>query len=139
MTMDSDKKLVIMFACIHNAGRSQMACALFNKYKKQPNIVGISAGTEPADHVHENVVKVMNLLHHIDLSQVQPTKLTPELASTVNTIVTMGCNEKCPYVPGVKIIDWHIADPKNGDLDATITIHNTIESLVKEFIKINCF
>ncbi|CAO3639529.1 unnamed protein product [Cunninghamella echinulata] len=117
----ADKEIIIMFACIHNAGRSQMASALFNKYKTKSNVKGISAGTEPAEHVHPNVVQAMNELHGIDLSQVEPTLLTPELAKTVHTIVTMGCNEKCPYVPGVKIIDWKIPDPKNSDYEGTLT------------------
>ncbi|CAO3648252.1 unnamed protein product [Cunninghamella echinulata] len=133
----ADKETIIMFACIHNAGRSQMASALFNKYKTKPNVKGISAGTEPADHVHPNVVQVMNELHGINLSQVEPTLLTEELAKTVQTIITMGCNEKCPYVPGVEIIDWKIPDPKNSDYEGTVDIHNYIESLIKEYIEIN--
>ncbi|CAO3614939.1 unnamed protein product [Cunninghamella blakesleeana] len=137
MADNSNKQTIIMFACIKNAGRSQISCSLFNKYKTNPNVKGISAGTNPGDHVHPNVVQVMKDLHDIDLSQVKPVLLTTELAKTVKTIVTLGCGEKCPYVPGVEIIDWNIPDPKDSDYDGTVEIHNYIDSRIKEFIEAN--
>jgi protein-tyrosine-phosphatase len=132
----SQEQTTIIFACIHNAGRSQMAAALFNKYKHVDNVVGISAGTEPADKVHPNVVEVMKDLD-VDLSQGKPQRLTEELAKQANIIVTMGCNEKCPYVPGVKIIDWQIPDPKNSNQEATIKIRDYIKDQIENFIKEN--
>ncbi|KAG2237645.1 protein tyrosine phosphatase [Thamnidium elegans] len=130
--MDTQQK--IMFACIHNAGRSQMATAFFNKHKTSDKVLGISAGSVPADKVHPNVVEVMAAIG-IDLSNVKPQKLTKELAETVSIIVTMGCNEACPYVPGVQIIDWLIPDPKGSDANSTLTIRDDIEERIKQFIK----
>ncbi|KAG0252289.1 hypothetical protein DFQ27_008166 [Actinomortierella ambigua] len=126
----------IMFACVHNAGRSQMAAAFFNKHKTQDDIRGISAGTNPASEVHP-VVKDAMMEIGIDLSRIQPTKLTPELAKTCSTIVTMGCGETCPYVPGVKIIDWSITDPKNKPLEQVRDIRGEIETKIKEFVAEN--
>ncbi|KAF9933388.1 hypothetical protein FBU30_005597 [Linnemannia zychae] len=125
-----------MFACVHNAGRSQMAAAFFNKHKTHDGVKGISAGTNPGNEVHPVVRDVMMEIG-IDLSHIQPTKLTPELAKTCSTIVTMGCGETCPYVPGVKIIDWGITDPKNKPLDEVRSIRDEIEGRIKEFIKEN--
>lgn len=133
-----NQQTTIIFACIHNAGRSQMAAALFNKYKTSENVNGISAGTEPADKVHPNVVKVMQEMD-VDLTQAKPQKLTEELAKGANMIITMGCNEKCPYVPGVKIIDWKIPDPKNLNVEETIKIRDYIKEQIQEFIKENNF
>ncbi|KAF8976355.1 hypothetical protein BGZ46_008330 [Entomortierella lignicola] len=127
---------VILFACIHNAGRSQMAAAFFNKHSTQKGIKGISAGTNPASEVHKVVREIM-LEVGIDLSQIKPVKLTPELAQTVTTIVTMGCGETCPHVPGVKVIDWQITDPKNKPIDEAREIRDEIEKKIKMFIKEN--
>ncbi|KAG0368257.1 phosphotyrosine protein phosphatase I superfamily [Gamsiella multidivaricata] len=126
----------IMFACVHNAGRSQMAAAFFNKHKTQESIKGLSAGTNPASEVH-GVVREIMLEVGIDLSNVQPVKLTPELARTVSTIVTMGCGETCPYVPGVNIIDWIIVDPKNKSVKEAREIRDEIENRIKMFIAEN--
>ncbi|KAF9345654.1 hypothetical protein BGX26_002904 [Mortierella sp. AD094] len=126
----------IMFACVHNAGRSQMAAAFFNKHVTQKGIKGISAGTNPATEVH-GVVREIMLEVGVDLSNIKPVKLTPELAQTVSTIVTMGCGETCPYVPGVKIIDWKITDPKNKPIDEARDIRDEIESKIKAFIQEN--
>ncbi|KAG0038565.1 hypothetical protein BGZ82_011611 [Podila clonocystis] len=126
----------IMFACVHNAGRSQMAAAFFNKHKSQDTVKGISAGTNPASEVHPVVREIM-LEVGIDLSNITPVKLTPELAKTVSTIVTMGCGETCPYVPGVQIVDWNITDPKNKPLDEARVIRDEIESRIKAFVTEN--
>ncbi|KAG0285585.1 hypothetical protein BGZ96_010186 [Linnemannia gamsii] len=126
----------IMFACVHNAGRSQMAAAFFNVHATQDGMKGISAGTNPASEVH-GVVRDIMLEKNIDLSHIQPVKLTPELAKTCSTIVTMGCGETCPYVPGVKIIDWKITDPKNKPIDEAREIRDEIENKIKEFIAEN--
>lgn len=126
----------IMFACVHNAGRSQMAAAFFNKHRTQDSVKGISAGTNPASEVHPVVQEIM-LEVGIDLSNITPVKLTPELAKTVSTIVTMGCGEACPYVPGVQIVDWAITDPKNKPVDEARVIRDEIENRIKVFIAEN--
>ncbi|KAF9905973.1 hypothetical protein EC991_001132 [Linnemannia zychae] len=123
----------IMFACIHNAGRSQMAAAFFNKHKTSPSIKGISAGTNPATEVHPVVREIM-LEIGIDLTDITPVKLTTELAKTVSTIVTMGCGETCPFVPGVKIVDWAVTDPKNKSTEEARAIRDEIEQRIKEFV-----
>ncbi|EFA79047.1 predicted protein [Heterostelium album PN500] len=106
----------IIFACVHNAGRSQMAATFFKLHNRHTDTVGVSAGTNPADHVHPVVQETMSELG-IDLSSNVPKKLTKELATESCMIVTMGCEEQCPYVLGVKIVDWHIEDPKNKPAD----------------------
>ncbi|KAF9210504.1 hypothetical protein BGZ59_009361 [Podila verticillata] len=126
----------IMFACVHNAGRSQMAAAFFNKHRTQDTVKGVSAGTNPASKVHPVVREIM-LEVGIDLSSITPVKLTPELAKTVTTIVTMGCGETCPYVPGVKIVDWSLTDPKNKPVDEARVIRDEIENRIKVFIAEN--
>ncbi|KAG0325632.1 hypothetical protein BG000_001731 [Podila horticola] len=126
----------IMFACVHNAGRSQMAAAFFNKHRTQDSVKGISAGTNPASEVHPVVREIM-LEVGIDLSNITPVKLTPELAKTVSTIVTMGCGEACPHVPGVQIVDWAITDPKNKPVDEARVIRDEIENRIKVFIAEN--
>ncbi|KAF9093337.1 hypothetical protein BGX23_003409 [Mortierella sp. AD031] len=125
-----------MFACIHNAGRSQMAAAFFNKHKTRNDIKGISAGTNPASEVHGVVREIMSEVG-IDLSNITPVKLTTELAKTVSTIVTMGCGETCPYVPGVKIVDWAVTDPKNKSVEEARVIRDEIEQRIKDFIAEN--
>ncbi|PWA03574.1 hypothetical protein BB558_000256 [Smittium angustum] len=124
----------IVFACIHNAGRSQMAAAFFNLHNKQPEIIGMSAGTNPADHVHEVVAQVL-LEKNIDITKNTPQKLTSDLVSEGDIIITMGCGEKCPYVPGVKIIDWDLEDPKNKPIERVREIRDEIENRVIDFIK----
>ncbi|KAG0375828.1 hypothetical protein BGX24_008602 [Mortierella sp. AD032] len=125
-----------MFACVHNAGRSQMAAAFFNKHKTNSSIKGISAGTNPATEVHPVVREIM-LEVGIDLTNITPVKLTTELAQTVSTIVTMGCGETCPFVPGVKIIDWAITDPKNKPVEEARAIRDEIEQRIKDFVAEN--
>ncbi|KAF9580008.1 hypothetical protein BGW38_003513 [Lunasporangiospora selenospora] len=126
----------IMFACVHNAGRSQMAAAFFNKHKTQDGVKGISAGTNPASEVH-SVVRSIMLEKDVDLTNITPVKLTPELAKTCSTIITMGCGETCPYVPGVTIIDWKITDPKDKSQDDARKIRDEIETKIKVFIAEN--
>ena len=100
-----------LFACVHNAGRSQMAAALFNLYADRSGCLAISAGTETADHVHPEVVEVMREVG-VDLSSERPRRLTDDPARTASVLVTMGCGEACPFVPGLRIIDWALPDPK---------------------------
>ena len=126
-----------LFACVHNAGRSQMAAALFNVYADQSQCRGISAGTQPATHVHPEVVRVMREIG-IDLSSSRPQRLTPELARTASVLVTMGCGEACPFVPGLKTIDWALEDPKGQSLEAVRTIRDEIHEKVKALIRSEC-
>lgn len=126
-----------LFACIHNAGRSQMAAALFNRYANARGCIAISAGTEPADHVHDEVVQVMQEIG-IDLCSAKPQKLTNELARTASVLVTMGCGESCPFVPGLQTIDWALTDPKGQSLEAVRAIRDEIHDRVKRLIETEC-
>lgn len=125
---------IIIFACVHNAGRSQMAKAFFNQLADVSKFKVVSAGTQPAAKVHPEVLEVMNEVG-IDLSQAQPTLLTQELAVEANLLVTMGCGENCPYVPGLKIIDWALIDPKGKDIESVRAIRDQIKKLVSELLK----
>jgi glycerol uptake facilitator-like aquaporin len=112
-----------LFACVHNAGRSQMAAALFNLYANRDGCVAISAGTQPAEHVHPAVVQAMQEIG-VDLTSAKPQKLTEELARTASVLVTMGCGEACPYAPGLRTIDWALPDPKGQPLEAVCSIRD---------------
>jgi glycerol uptake facilitator-like aquaporin len=126
-----------LFACVHNAGRSQMAAALFNLYADRAGCLAISAGTDPTDRVHPEVVQVMQEIG-IDLSSAKPQRLTPELAKTASVLVTMGCGEACPFVPNLRTIDWALPDPKGQSLDAVRAIRDEIHKRVKELIHAEC-
>ena len=123
----------VLFACVHNAGRSQMAAALFNLLADPEAARAISAGTEPAWRVHPEVISAMREIG-IDLAHVHPQKLTPELAQQAQVLVTMGCGDKCPFVPGARIEDWPLRDPKGQSLDVVREIRAEIESRVKDLI-----
>ncbi|HWC18192.1 MAG TPA: aquaporin [Terriglobales bacterium] len=125
-----------IFACIHNAGRSQMASAFFNLYAAK-GCHAISAGTMPADRVHPEVMEVMQEIG-IDLSEAKPQKLTDELARHADVLVTMGCGEACPFVPGLRIIDWSIADPKGQPLGTVRGIRDQIHEQIKALIRQDC-
>lgn len=126
----------IIFACIHNAGRSQMAAAFFNKLADSKKAFAISAGTEPAAKVHPEVLTVMSELN-IDLSMAKPTLLTSELAQNAQLLVTMGCGEKCPYIPGLKIREWNLEDPKGKGIDQVRFIRDQIRQLSLDLINEN--
>ena len=99
----------VLFVCVQNAGRSQMSEALFRRASGGRH-AACSAGTRPAEHVHPEVVAVMEELG-VDLSSRVPQRLTTELAERADVVVTMGCGDECPYVPGVQYIDWDLPDP----------------------------
>ena len=126
-----------LFACLHNAGRSQMAAALFNLYADRIGCLAISAGTQPADHVHPEVVEVMREIG-VELSSAKPQLLTHELAETASVLVTMGCGEACPFVPNLRTIDWALPDPKGQSLEAVRAIRDGIHDRVKELIRSEC-
>ncbi|MBX9766946.1 MAG: arsenate reductase ArsC [Bdellovibrionales bacterium] len=123
----------VIFACVHNAGRSQMAAAFFNKYADPTEARAISAGTNPAKHVHPEVLAVMNEIG-LDLSTAQPTLLTEDLAKDANLLITMGCGENCPYVPGLRVEDWGLQDPKGKDLESVRAIRDQIKKFVEKLI-----
>ncbi|HMO22759.1 MAG TPA: arsenate reductase ArsC [Candidatus Melainabacteria bacterium] len=124
----------VLFACVHNAGRSQMAAALFNQLAPDQSMVAISAGTQPAERVHPEVVQVMSELD-IDLSNAQPQLLTEELAGQADLLITMGCGEACPYVPGLKRLDWPLKDPKGEAIDDVRAVRDEIRERVSVLLK----
>lgn len=124
----------VIFACVHNAGRSQMAAALFNAAADPARAHGISAGTAPGPHVHPVVVDAMRELH-IDLARARPQRLTDDLARGATMLVTMGCGEACPHVPGLERDDWPLADPKDRPLDDVRAIRDDIARRVTALVQ----
>lgn len=123
----------VLFACVHNAGRSQMAAALFNKLADPAKARAISAGTEPGPRVHPEVLAAMKEIG-IDLSEAKPQKLTKESAASVRILVTMGCGEACPVVPGVRREDWPLPDPKAQPIARVREIRDEIEKRVRALL-----
>jgi arsenate reductase (thioredoxin) len=119
----------VLFACTHNAGRSQMAAALFNLLADPHRAEATSAGTDPAPEVHPGVVTAMGELG-ADLSDAHPRILTDEIVRSANLVITMGCGEECPVVPGVERMDWPLEDPKDRPLDEVRTIRDEIRARV---------
>jgi arsenate reductase len=124
----------IIFACVHNAGRSQMAAAFFNHLADPAVARAISAGTQPAERVHPEVLEAMREVG-IDLSNARPQKLTDQLAAGAEMLITMGCGEQCPYIPGVEIADWPLPDPKGQDMAAVRVIREEIAGRVRRLIE----
>jgi arsenate reductase (thioredoxin) len=120
----------VLFVCLHNAGRSQMSAALFERYAAEGDHAR-SAGTQPADRVHPVVVEAMRELD-IDLVDRVPQRLTDELAQWADIVVTMGCGDACPYIPGRRYIDWELADPARQPLSAVRAIRDDIARRVKD-------
>ncbi len=118
----------VLFVCLHNAGRSQMSAALFERAAGTRHEAD-SAGTTPADRVHPEVVEVMRELG-IDLADRVPRKLTNEAAQRADVVVTMGCGDECPYIPGKRYIDWELTDPKGRPIDAVRAIRDDIADRV---------
>lgn len=123
----------VIFACVHNAGRSQMAAAFFGALADPAKARAISAGTEPAARVHPEVLAAM-LEVGIDLSHAKPTKLTAELARGASLLITMGCGEACPVVPGLRRDDWPLQDPKGQSMDHVRRIRDDVRRRVVELI-----
>lgn len=124
----------VIFACRHNAGRSQMAAAFFNQVSDPTRAKALSAGTTPAQRVHPEVADVMRELG-IDLTAAKPQLLTTELAAGTRLLVTMGCGEECPYLPGVEVQDWPLEDPKGQPLARVREIRDEIQRRVTELIE----
>lgn len=125
---------LFIFACVHSAGRSQMAAALFNRAADPARVRAVAAGTQPAERVHPAVVEAMREIG-IDLSQARPQKLTEELAAQADTLITMGCGEQCPVVPGVRRDDWPLPDPAGQDLAAVRAIRDVIAARVTALVR----
>jgi arsenate reductase len=125
--------ITVLFACIHNAGRSQMAAAWFDALSEPTRARALSAGTEPGARVHPEVVEAMREVW-IDLSSVRPQRLTDELARGAGVLVTMGCGEACPVVPGLRRLDWPIEDPKGKPVERVRAIRDEVRGLVAAFI-----
>ena len=125
----------VIFACVHNAGRSQMAAAFFNQLADPTKSEAVSAGTEPGLSVHTEVVTVM-LEVGINLTQAMPKKLTQELAEGASLLITMGCGDKCPYVPGLRRDDWPLPDPKGLPLDEVRSIRDEVRRRVASLVQV---
>ena len=124
----------VIFACVHNAGRSQMAAAFFNHLVAPSKARALSAGTQPVERVHPEVVEVMKEVG-IDLSAAQPQRLTEELAKDADLLITMGCGDECPYVPGLKRDDWPLPDPKGQAIQEVRAIRDEIKKRVTELLR----
>jgi arsenate reductase (thioredoxin) len=120
----------VLFVCLHNAGRSQMSQALFDRAADARH-EALSAGTTPAERVHPEVVEAMRELD-IDLADRKPRALTRELAEHADVVVTMGCGDACPHIPGKRYLDWDLPDPKGRPLDEVRATRDEIERRVRE-------
>lgn len=123
----------VLFACIHNAGRSQMAAAWFNALADTTKARAISAGTQPGTRVHPEVLTAMREVD-IDLSDITPQRLTDELAATASILVTMGCGEACPVVPGLRPLDWPLEDPKGKPVERVREIRDEVRERVSALL-----
>jgi len=127
--------ITVLFACVHNAARSQMAAAFFNAIADPARARAISAGTNPGERVHPVVVRAMGE-SGLDLSRAVPKKLTPELAREAQILVTLGCGEACPVVPGARVIDWPVPDPKDQAIESVRELRADLEKRVRDLIKV---
>lgn len=123
----------VIFACVHNAGRSQMANAFFNLLADPQKARSISAGTDPGPRVHPEVVTAMRE-KAIDVANARPQRLTTELASGAQLLITMGCGDACPVVPGLARDDWPLEDPKGQSVERVREIRDEIEDRVRQLV-----
>jgi arsenate reductase len=124
----------VLFACIHNAGRSQMAAAMFNALADKTKAQAVSAGTEPGPRVHPEVLQAMREVG-VDLEGVSPRKLTDELAKESAILITMGCGEQCPHIPGLRRMDWPLEDPKGKPVERVREIRDEVKTRVEELLR----
>jgi arsenate reductase (thioredoxin) len=122
-----------LFVCLHNAGRSQMSAALFERAAAGRHEAD-SAGTTPADRVHPEVVEAMREIG-IDLADRRPRKLTREAAERADVVVTMGCGDECPYIPGKRYVDWDLPDPKGRPIEEVRATRNDIATRVETLVR----
>ena len=123
----------VVFACVHNAGRSQMAAAFFNQIASSAEARAESAGTQPGDRVHDQVVQAMREVG-IDLSSARPQLLTPELTARAALLITMGCGEECPFVSGLPREDWPLQDPQGRAIERVREIRDEIRVRVARLV-----
>jgi len=123
----------VIFACVHNAGRSQMAAAWFTRLADPAKAVAVSAGTQPGQRVHPEVQEAMSEVG-IDLSGAKPQLLTDALAAQARLLITMGCGDACPYVPGLKRDDWPLEDPKGKPVELVRRIRDDIKGRVERLL-----
>ena len=124
----------VIFACVHNAGRSQMAAAFFNQLADPRAARAVSAGTQPGERVHPVVIDAMKEVG-VDLRENRPQRLTEELAQGATLLITMGCGDECPYVPGLARNDWPLPDPKGRPLDEVRRIRDEVRQRVSELLR----
>jgi len=124
---------VVLFACVHNAGRSQMAAAWFNRLADPAKARAISAGTAPGSRVHPEVINAMNEVG-VDLSTAGTTRLTTEVAQQAQMLITMGCGDQCPVVPGVRRDDWPLEDPKGKPIAQVRAIRDDIRQRIEALL-----
>jgi arsenate reductase len=125
----------VLFVCLHNAGRSQMSAALFESLADgQHHALSAGSVADPAGSVHPEVVEVMQELD-IDLSNRRPQRLTAELAGQADVVVTMGCGDTCPFIPGKRYIDWDLTDPKGRPVDEVRATRDEIATRVQQLIE----
>ena len=124
----------VIFACRHNAGRSQMAAAFFNQMAEPARANALSAGTTPAERVHPEVAAAMGEVG-IDIAAAKPQLLTTELAAGARLLVTMGCGEECPFVPGVEVQDWPLEDPKGQPVERVRAIRDEVQRRVAVLVE----
>ena len=122
----------VLFVCLHNAGRSQMSQALFERAAAGRHTAA-SAGTTPAERVHPEVAEVMRELG-IDLTDHRPQLLTRELAGPADVVVTMGCGDECPFIPGKRYLDWELEDPKGRPVEEVRATRDEIARRVEELL-----
>ena len=124
----------VIFACVHNAGRSQMAAAWFNALADAAQARALSAGTAPGTRVHPEVLAAMNEVG-IDLSRQAPQQLSDELANRADLLITMGCGEQCPAIPGLKRDDWPLEDPKGKPVERVREIRDEVRARVSALLE----
>jgi len=124
---------IVIFACVHNAGRSQMAAAFFNALADPTRAKAVSAGTQPAERVHREVQNAMREVG-VDLSQAKPQRLTDELARSGSLLVTMGCGESCPLISGLERDDWNLPDPKGQPLEIVRAIRDDLRKRIESLV-----
>jgi arsenate reductase (thioredoxin) len=124
----------VVFACVENAGRSQMAAAFFNEIADPSQARALSAGTRPADSVHPNVAAAMREVG-IDISAARPQRITDDFVRDAVLLVTMGCGDACPYVPGLEVDDWPLPDPKDQPLAGVRRIRDEVRARVERLVR----
>ena len=123
----------VLFVCKQNAGRSQMSDALFQR-AANGRFESRSAGTRPAGHVHPVVADAMREIG-IDISSNRPQKLTNDLSEWADVVVTMGCGDECPYIPGKRYIDWDLTDPADRSLAEVRAIRDDINARISDLVR----